>query len=86
MIKVFCHVFTGNKFFQPRKEVTYTMQFWLRIRPNHEKSSLHSRKKFHNLNEMLFLNKDCSGDVKVICQGKVFNNFSILVNACEMFS
>ena len=71
--------FKGNKFFQPRKEVNYTLQFWLRIVPNHQRSRLHT-KKFRNLNEMLFLNRECSGDLKVNCQGELSNKFSILLH------
>ena len=70
-LKFLHYVFAGNRFFQPRKEVTYTMQFWLRIVPNRQRSRLHS-KKFQNLNEMLFLNRECSGDLKVNCQGTMF--------------
>ena len=82
--------FKGNKFFQPRKEVNYTLQFWLRIVPNHQRSRLHS-KKFRNLNEMLFLNRECSGDLKVNCQGTMFDCHRLVLSCqsevfCTMFS
>ena len=81
--------FKGNKFFQPRKEVIYTVKFWLRMEPI-LRSSLHS-KKFQKLNEMLFLNKDSSGDLKINCQGKLFNCHKLVISCqsdafCKMLN
>ena len=54
------------------------MKIWLRIVPN-LRSSLHS-KKFQKLNEMLFLNRECSGDLKVNCQGTIFDVHKVVLS------
>ena len=60
------------------------MKIWLRIVPN-LRSSLCS--KFQKLNEILFLSRECSGDLKVNCQGKVFHCHKLVLSSqSDVFS
>ena len=54
------------------------MKVWLRIVPN-LRSSLCS-KKFQKLNEMLCLNREYSGDLKVNCQGTIFDVHKVVLS------
>ena len=63
--------------------------FWFRIVP-HLQSSLRTN-KFQKLNEKLFLNRECTGDLKIICQGEVFNCHELVLSCqsdvfCTMLS
>jgi hypothetical protein len=71
--------FNGNSFFKSKKDITYTIMLWFRHEPDLQRLG---SMKFQKLNETLFLNKESSGDLKIICEERTFDCHK-LVLSCQ---
>jgi len=69
--------FGGNHFFTSKKDITYTIMMWFRHEPDLQRLG---SKMFQKLNETLFLNKECSGDLKIICKERIFDCHKLILS------